>query len=794
MRFALILALAAAPLATRAQSFEPLPGPVGGWVLAVDVLPSGTALAATIGGVFRSTDGGLTWVPTWNGYAPDAIAPSSVLPVSANNLAHVPDGTAFAQTNAGLIRSTDDGQTWQGATQYAYGQGLAVDGMTVYASSGRTITRSNDSGETWTRGTANIPGDSPYDLVVLADGTVVASAGTAGFHRTVDGGDTWIPATSSFSTMNSEGRLVVLPSGRILALNGRVMLSQDGGDTWTSPFAFGSQPGLLALDDGRICTGSICSSDDGSTWSFTSPSTLFRYSDFARLSGGTILAARGTDVGLGGREGIARSEDGGLTFSVSNTGLAATKVDGVISLASGALVTGSDGGLQRSADGGQTWTRTDPGATECKAFSEEPGTGRLFAACLQRVFRSDDGGLTWANVTPSQGNIYAYTGVVADGGGVVTVSNYRTGAIRSTDGGATWAYMNAGFNTSSEEDLFGLHRAATGTLWAASQQGVFRWDDALARWVNAQPGYIYAIDTRGAEVYAAGYGNHFASTDGGLTWNETAVGAGYNLDVLAAENGSVYVTTLGGYDGSPDGRRPGVQRSDDSGATFTSLPVGPVYAGEGPSVLTTMPGGALLVGTRGTGLWASAAPVPVELARFDASLDGRAALLEWATASETANAGFGVEHRAPGSETFASLGFVEGAGTTSDGRDYRFQTAPLAAGLHRFRLRQVDLDGTAALSSEVEVAVGVAVGVDLVVAPNPSASGEARVWIGAARTGRLSVSVYDVLGREVGTLYDGDAEVGRALRLALPALPAGTYVVRARGAAGSAAVPVTVAR
>lgn len=60
----------------------------------------------------------------------------------------------------------------------------------------------------------------------------------------------------------------------------------------------------------------------------------------------------------------------------------------------------------------------------------------------------------------------------------------------------------------------------------------------------------------------------------------------------------------------------------------------------------------------------------------------------------------------------------------------------------------------------------------------------------------VRVTVHDMLGRTVATLYEGDVADGEARELALEAgaLPAGTYVVRADGDAFSATQTVTVTR
>ena len=83
---------------------------------------------------------------------------------------------------------------------------------------------------------------------------------------------------------------------------------------------------------------------------------------------------------------------------------------------------------------------------------------------------------------------------------------------------------------------------------------------------------------------------------------------------------------------------------------------------------------------------------------FTAVADGQAALLTWRTASETNNSGFHVEQRQPGG-AFASLAFVEGAGITTSAQRYRFRVADAEYGVQTFRLRQVDTDGTTALSA-----------------------------------------------------------------------------------------------
>ncbi|MEM8558413.1 MAG: T9SS type A sorting domain-containing protein [Bacteroidota bacterium] len=186
----------------------------------------------------------------------------------------------------------------------------------------------------------------------------------------------------------------------------------------------------------------------------------------------------------------------------------------------------------------------------------------------------------------------------------------------------------------------------------------------------------------------------------------------------------------------------------------------------------------------------TAAPLPVELVGFEAQLDGADAVLTWATASETNNAGFAIEHRTPEAEAFDEVNFVTGMGSTTERQTYAHRVDALVAGTHTFRLRQVDFDGAFAYSPEVEVTVALDAVLALAVYPNPVAS-QAAVRVSAASDVR--VVVYDVLGREVAVLLDGPPTAA-PLRLDAQELPTGLYVVRATTAQGTLTRSLTVTR
>ena len=77
------------------------------------------------------------------------------------------------------------------------------------------------------------------------------------------------------------------------------------------------------------------------------------------------------------------------------------------------------------------------------------------------------------------------------------------------------------------------------------------------------------------------------------------------------------------------------------------------------------------------------------------------------------------------------------------------------------------------------------------VFPNPARS-QAQIHVDLSRRGPARVTLADVLGREVAVLFDSDLALDRSLRLQMPSLAAGLYVVRVVTSDGHAAMPVTV--
>jgi hypothetical protein len=175
--------------------------------------------------------------------------------------------------------------------------------------------------------------------------------------------------------------------------------------------------------------------------------------------------------------------------------------------------------------------------------------------------------------------------------------------------------------------------------------------------------------------------------------------------------------------------------------------------------------------------------LPVELSTFTATASGSTVYLRWETASETNNAGFHVERRAMKATSWTSVGFIEGAGTTNGPQEYQFTDGSLPDGatLVTYRLRQIDTDGSAEYSPEIEVAIAPPSAVGLKANyPNPFTNATTiRYELPSKAPVRLNV--YDVRGRRVAALVHEEQPSGaKEITWTPRGLASGVYVLRLR--------------
>ena len=207
--------------------------------------------------VFRSTDRGQTWngASTGNGFVVFALR------VSAANHSFV----LLATYSLGIQRSTDGGATWVrtfNLSDYVYcvAESKLTPGL-LYASTSEGIYRSDDTGGTWLR----VGGDLGHNVyAVLADpndDSTVFSGSLAGMYESADRGANWHILMTNFPFHEVKAIGIAPTDGNVVYAESKgnaIYCSIDGGNNWSrSPFF---------LSCGQICGFLVDPLDPQTAW------------------------------------------------------------------------------------------------------------------------------------------------------------------------------------------------------------------------------------------------------------------------------------------------------------------------------------------------------------------------------------------------------------------------------------------------------------------------------------------------------------------------------------------------
>lgn len=210
-----------------------------------------TLFAGTYGnGLFRSLDLGKNWDPVGTAILPSYIRAMCFAPRD-------PDTLFVGTEPAGVFRSTDGGTSWENLQittlpessqwflPYSPRAGAART-LAIHPSSPKQIfagieqgglLRSKDGGSNWSIENEKIHKDvhelslNPHD----AQNMFVATGG--GVYRTKDGGEHWKQLLNDYTRAidihPKDPRFVIAGPAKRVGHDGRVMISEDGGDTWS---------------------------------------------------------------------------------------------------------------------------------------------------------------------------------------------------------------------------------------------------------------------------------------------------------------------------------------------------------------------------------------------------------------------------------------------------------------------------------------------------------------------------------------------------------------------------------
>jgi photosystem II stability/assembly factor-like uncharacterized protein len=391
-------------------------GPEGGVVTVVLADPSaGSRIYAGLagGGVFRSTDGGLSWSAT-------TLTNPHVHAIAADPAA---PGTLYAGTDAGLMKSTDQGATWSptatvpgGAIEPVVVAPVTGNPSMVVAGSTAGIAVSGDGGANWQMMNSGLTSLAITSLATTPDGSLLyAGTSGGGLFRSPRTLVNWTPVNAGISgtivlTVRIDSRA---PATVYAGMDGTgIYRSLDGGATWalrstglgnTVVRSIIVDPGdsnmILAATDNGVCR----SIDGAETWTDSSSGLVSRAAhslDIATGGGGSNPAFVGTDAGVF-RVGV------GASSSASNSGLTAAAVNAIAvePNAPATLYAGTPGGVYKSLNSGGRWDAVNNGLTSVAVTSvaadpSTPSTAAVLYAGTDGggVFRTANGGTSWTAV------------------------------------------------------------------------------------------------------------------------------------------------------------------------------------------------------------------------------------------------------------------------------------------------------------------------------------------------------------------------------------------------------------
>ncbi|MCL4506455.1 MAG: hypothetical protein M1434_08410 [Chloroflexi bacterium] len=476
---------------------------------------SGALYAGSNAGVFKSTDGGVTWLPASQGL-PGIDIQYLMYDSKTRTLYAVLFGV-------GLFRSTDGAASWQGIGQGMRSNQLlsvAVDPRTglLYAGlQGYGMYTSNDGGANWETigfGLSNttirqfLVGDQPGEVFAATDNGV--------YHTTV--------VTGTWDLLTGEPKQV----------NAWSMVK----DTKTGAIYIGTEQGVLKIDQ----------QNHAFTVKPTGLSSGIVQSIVQDAGAGVLYA--------GSLHGVLRSVDGGATWNAVNSGLRSTLVHALIlAPRSNELIAGTDSGIFRSSDGGTAWlpATQNPDARSVQAVLVDQRNNDVYAGLLGGgVFRSSDGGDSWTPINTGLNNAVVQAFGI-DHGLDTLYAGTRGGIYRTKLDAISWAPVNLKLNNQSILTIAVDERH--GNVYAVNDNGdVFRSTSNGAAWEIVQPlqrlfARTVAVSEYASVIYVGAYkGGVMASHDFGFSWRPLGNIPDRNIEAIAVDerDGSVYAGTLTG--------------------------------------------------------------------------------------------------------------------------------------------------------------------------------------------------------------------------------------------------------
>ncbi len=553
-------------------------------------------------GLFKSTDGGASWVRLGSSYPSNATSNASIFFNQNINVVIVDPANnqiVYLASNSGFFRSTDGGLNW---TQEAIAGGpvntLAMDPTSpasariLYAGiSGVGVAQSTDGGRNWT---------TILNTATPAAATQLTAGSYTGFGKVV------VALAPPTSPPNPGGIRVIYASmvgtPNVFANPDTIglLLSQDQGATWTAQTATGTSSTTyggyafhIAVDPDSPGNGisdtiyfgtlaQVRSTDAGG--SFAPVNNLHADTHtwgFAKQSGSPTVIYCGNDGG------IFMSTDG-VNFNSLNSGGLQTglfynldvKPDATASVTLGTL---QDNGVATTAGATSPAWNGGLGGDGFDVAHDGQIALQVYARSNGNIFRSTDDGNSYGTITPpftlpEQGVYLAAVASDPSTGNVVYASS-KQNLWQSTDGGATWPNSFPLPGPANEVNVAATNgnnvaAAVSGQVFVSTNAlvgGGFTFTDisrnlpglnvTRVAFDPADPTTVYAV----LSGFSGFLGGHvFRTTLAGSTWQDISPPLDLPFNAIALDGNETPAVIYTGTDF-------GVLRSVDGGSSWSIL-------------------------------------------------------------------------------------------------------------------------------------------------------------------------------------------------------------------------------
>lgn len=429
------------------------------------------------GGVFLTTDAGLTWTQTLSN---DIITAVEFSPNDPN--------LAYAGGQHKIYRSENGGRDWTPISGLSYDwgpvgtpAGFPIDFLVeadtapgapeiIFTNNyGGGNVKSVDGGVTWSLASSGYTGALMLDVALNPyKPHIVYGTARSGVFRSTDGGATWQGLSTPPAYLSTAYGVAVKPDDPDVVLVSQELLghlyrSEDGGQTWTDVFTVPNVvPGVDLYQHG------------------------LKSIEFAAPPNSNVVYAGAC------RGSVALDDIADNTKKLSE-------------------------GIFKSTNGGVTWVEASDADTTNKCLTSiaiHPANPNIVyaAAPAAGVYKTTNGGIDWILMTGLPTDMRAVA-INPSNPQIVYAGALQGGVYRTTTGGSSWSPFKVGMEPNDPILSLAIDPANPEVVWAGSRAtGIYRWIPAEGLWTHVNSGLTtrsvqaLAISPDGQVLYAASSG------------------------------------------------------------------------------------------------------------------------------------------------------------------------------------------------------------------------------------------------------------------------------------------------